>query len=71
VTNTRELVGLAEIAKRLDVNYPTVLAWRWRHKRQVKPPWQPFPEPALTVGRSPAFDWAEVEQWAKTTGRIP
>ncbi len=23
------------------------------------------------AARSPVFDWAEVEQWAKTTGRIP
>jgi len=65
-----ELVGLSEIAGRLGVTYPTVLTWRYRHHRQPRPPWQSFPEPIKTVGRSPVFDWTEVEQWAKATGRL-
>jgi predicted DNA-binding transcriptional regulator AlpA len=70
VTNTRELVSLHEIADRLGRPVATVSQWRWRHRHLPKPPWRPFPDPIKTVGRSPVFDWAEVEQWAKVTGRI-
>lgn len=66
-----ELVGIAEIADRLGRTRATVSQWRWRRQRPPRPPWRPFPEPIKTVGRSPVFDWAEVEQWAKTTGRLP
>jgi predicted DNA-binding transcriptional regulator AlpA len=65
-----DLVGIAEIAQRLGVSYATVVAWRYRHRRQPRPPWQPFPSPIKTFGRSPVFNWAEVQAWAKATGRL-
>ena len=69
--NGHELVGIPEIAERLGVARATVSQWRWRRRRTLRPPWRPFPEPIKTAARSPVFDWGEVEQWAKTTGRIP
>jgi hypothetical protein len=66
-----ELVGLAEIAARLQVEVATVSVWRYRHKRTPRPPWQPFPAPVKITGRSPLFDWATVATWATATGRIP
>jgi len=54
-------VGAAEIAKRLGVRPQTVHAWRHRKR---------MPEPHWTVSGQPAWDWAEVESWAKRTGRL-
>lgn len=64
-------VTIAEIAERLQVEVGSVVTWRYRHKRPLRPPWRPFPRPVRTVGRSPLYDWAEVETWAKATGRLP
>jgi len=54
-------VGAAEIAERLNVRPQTVHAWR---QRRV------LPEPRWTVSGQPAWDWAEVEAWARETGRL-
>ena len=54
-------VGAAEIAKRLGVRPQTVHAWR--HRKLM-------PEPRWTVSGQAAWDWVEVEAWAKRTGRI-
>ncbi len=54
-------VGAAEIAARLQVNPHTVHTWR--HRRLMR-------EPRWTVSGQPAWDWAEVEAWARRTGRL-
>jgi predicted DNA-binding transcriptional regulator AlpA len=54
-------VGAAEIAARLDVKAQTVHTWR---HRGVLPP------PRWTVSGQPAWDWSEIEEWAKRTGRL-
>jgi predicted DNA-binding transcriptional regulator AlpA len=70
-TTHPELVDLAEIAERLDVAVTTVTVWRYRHRRRPRRPWEPFPKPVRMVGRSPLFDWPQVEAWAQATGRLP
>ena len=54
-------VGAAEIATRLGVRPQTVHAWRQRKL---------LPEPRWTVSGQPAWDWLEVESWAKRSGRL-
>ncbi len=58
---TAEPVGTVEIAARLGVARATVDSWRARSTG--------FPAPAWTVGGRPAWDWAEVAEWARSTGR--
>lgn len=54
-------VGIPEIAQRLGVKRPTVDVWRTRGL---------LPEPRWTVGGRPAWEWADVEAWAKGSGRL-
>jgi predicted DNA-binding transcriptional regulator AlpA len=54
-------VGAAEIAERLGVKPQTVHTWR---QREV------MPEPRWQVSGQPAWDWSEVEEWARRTGRL-
>jgi hypothetical protein len=54
-------VGAAEIAERLRVKPQTVHTWR--HRNLV-------PKPRWTVTGQPAWDWAEIEAWARRTGRL-
>lgn len=54
-------VGAAEIAGRLGVKPQTVHTWR---QRRI------MPEPRWTVSGQPAWDWAEIEAWARRTGRL-
>lgn len=53
-------VGAAEIAARLGVRPQTVHTWRHR---------QLMPKPRWTVSGQPAWDWPEIEEWARRTGR--
>jgi predicted DNA-binding transcriptional regulator AlpA len=55
------VVGLADIARRLGVSRATVDQWKWR---------KVLPEPRWTVSDRPAWDWADIEAWAKETGRL-
>jgi predicted DNA-binding transcriptional regulator AlpA len=57
-----EPIGTREIAERLGVTRKAVDAWRM--------PNHAFPEPRWTVGGRPAWDWDEVEDWARRTGRL-
>jgi predicted DNA-binding transcriptional regulator AlpA len=66
----QDLVGIPEIASRLGVSRRTVATWRYRHQNPPSPPRAPFPPEFMVVSGRPVWDWAEVEQWAKTTGRI-
>ena len=54
-------VGLTEIAERLGVQPETPQRWRMRDV---------MPEPRWTVSGRPAWDWPDVERWAKDTGRL-
>jgi predicted DNA-binding transcriptional regulator AlpA len=54
-------VGAAEIAERLGVRPQTVHAWRHRKR---------MPAPRWTVSGQPAWDWSEIEEWARRTGRM-
>ena len=58
-----EPVGTREIAERLGVTRKAVEAWRVRNLG--------FPEPRWTVGGRPAWDWDDVEDWARKTRRLP
>ena len=54
-------VGAAEIAERLRVRPQTVHTWR--HRKLM-------PQPRWTVSGQPAWDWPEIEAWARRTGRL-
>lgn len=54
-------VGAAEVATRLGVRAQTVHTWRQRKL---------MPEPRWTVSGQPAWDWTEIEAWARRTGRL-
>lgn len=56
-----EPVGLLEIAERLGVKRQT--AQMWRHRKV-------FPPPRWLVSGQPAWDWSDVEKWARETGRL-
>ena len=53
-------VGAAEIAERLGVRQQTVAQWKLRGV---------LPAPRWTVSRLPAWNWPEIEHWARA--RIP
>jgi predicted DNA-binding transcriptional regulator AlpA len=54
-------VGAAEIAARLGVRPQTVHTWR--HRKLM-------PQPRWTVSGQPAWEWSEIEAWARRTGRL-
>lgn len=54
-------VGAVEIAERLGVDRRTVDQWRQRGL---------FIDPKGEVGGRPAWDWPDVEAWARATGRL-
>lgn len=56
------LVGMNEIADRLDVRLGTVHRWRERYLD--------FPAPVTTLKIGPVWVWADVEEWAAMTGRL-
>ncbi len=55
------IVDIATIAERLGYAVRTVHSWR---RRNIG-----FPEPAGVLAGRPYWDWKEVAQWAKETGR--
>jgi hypothetical protein len=55
------LVGMQEIAERLHVQHRTVLQWRWQRL---------MPTPVGMVSRVPLWYWADIEVWARATGRL-
>lgn len=56
-----EPVGVLEIAERLGCKRETVAMWGYRGL---------LPEPPWRVSGQPAWDWAEIEEWARSTGRL-
>lgn len=59
-----EPVGVVEIAQRLGVGRTAVDNWRWGRSLG-------FPASRWTVGGRPAWEWADIEAWARATGRLP
>ena len=58
-----ELVGAAEIAKRLgSTRRQLVTDWRRRHPD--------FPQPVAQLEMGNVWAWPDVEAWAKRTGRL-
>ena len=53
-------VGAAEIAERLGVRPQTVAMWKLRGR---------LPAPRWTVHGLPAWNWPDIERWARATGR--
>jgi hypothetical protein len=63
VVKVQDLVGAAEIAQRLGVARPGVVHdWHRRHRD--------FPEPVAKLQQAYVWAWPDVEQWAKSTGRL-
>lgn len=58
-------VGTVEIAQRLKVTRSAVDAWRMRRSNVT------FPAPTWTVGGRPAWEWADVEAWAREHRKGP
>lgn len=56
-----EPVGVVDIAKRLRVKQQTVAMWRYRGL---------LPEARWSVSSQPAWNWPDIERWAKATGRL-
>ena len=63
VSGVLEPVGVVEIAQRLGVTRDAIDKWRARGLG--------FPDPRWTVGGRPAWQWDEIEDWARRTGRLP
>ena len=60
--DTKDLVGVAEIAERLGVGTSVVHDWRRRH--------DDFPEPVLRLRMGLIWAWPDVRRWASSTGRL-
>jgi predicted site-specific integrase-resolvase len=56
-----EPVGLSDIADRLGVAHQTAKQWNLRGL---------LPPPKWTVSGRPAWEWKDVEKWARKTGRL-
>ena len=59
---TRDIVGCADIAHRLDVKPQTVSMWRIRGL---------LPDPEWWISGVPAWRWSVIADWAERTGRVP
>jgi hypothetical protein len=58
-----ELVGAAEIARRLGAGRTSVVHdWRRRH--------DDFPAPLTTLSMGHVWAWPDIETWARATGRL-
>jgi predicted DNA-binding transcriptional regulator AlpA len=58
-----QLVGAAEIARRLSLSVPqTVHDWRRRHAD--------FPQPIVVLTMGMVWYWPDIEEWARATGRL-
>jgi hypothetical protein len=55
-------VGASEIAERLSVQPLTVAKWKLRGH---------LPEPPWSISGNPCWNWAQIEAWARETGRLP
>jgi predicted DNA-binding transcriptional regulator AlpA len=58
--NLDHVLGIAEIAELLGVARNT--AWRWSQREE-------FPPPGKHLASGPIWDRADVERWARKSGR--
>lgn len=56
-----DFVGIVDIAKRLGFHHQTVKGWRSS---------KALPEPGWIVSSQPAWNWPDIERWARKTGRL-
>jgi len=56
------LVGITEIAERLEVSKGTV--HKWRHRNLLPPA-------DYHLAGGPVWEWATIEAWARDTHRLP
>ncbi len=56
-----DVVGVKEIARRLNVRPQTAAAWK--HRKLL-------PDPEGYVSGAPCWRWSRIETWAADTGRI-
>lgn len=56
-----EPVGELEIGQRLGVRAQTVAQWHYRGQ---------LPLPRWTVSGRPAWNWPDIERWARRTGKL-
>ena len=61
LVHPRDLVGPSEVARALGVQLATV--HQWRHRSLM-------PAPVAIVTSTPVWLWADVEDWARRTGRL-
>lgn len=61
--DVNELVGAAEIAKRLDLAHPQAVH-KWRER------YPDFPKPVARLTQGFVWAWPDVEAWARRTGRL-
>jgi hypothetical protein len=58
-----DLVGAAEIALRLGLKHPqSVSLLKRRH--------DDFPEPVMQLAKAFVWNWPDIAEWAKATGRL-
>ena len=57
-----DLVGVAEIAARLDCSVQAVHAWKRRYPD--------FPQPVAHLSMGLLWVWSAVAEWAERTGRL-
>lgn len=55
------LVTTHQIADKLGVKPDTIRQWRHRNLQ--------FPDPVRRFENVPVWEWADVQEWAKATGR--
>lgn len=70
-----EVVGVREIAERLGMRRETVSMWvtrGWPKGERTAKPATPAKSPSTvgTVSGQAAYRWADVERWARATGRL-
>lgn len=61
----KELVGMKEIAERLDVPRTTASMWHLRHATTG------FPEPVADLRMGPVFEWEDVKKWFEQKTGVP
>lgn len=57
-----DLVGAAEVAERLGIARQSVHQLRHRHAD--------FPQPLARLQQALVWNWPDVEEWARRTGRL-
>lgn len=54
------IIGLLDMVDMFGMDRPSVQNWRVRNQ---------LPEPLRVIGKSPVWEYWQIEEWAKDTGR--